>query len=357
MMLTAETQERLQALIQTYVERIEDLRLWEDISSGWQQRIRRALQIPSGDTPWAACDATIFLSGRIGFALTPRGIYWRTPWFARVADHGFLSWQDFATLPAESIQPHPEDENLLNLGKQAFLFCQSQDRPEVQALAQNIWQILQEQKVTVLPGKIADEKTLEEAFQPSLILESQEPPGEMTRLVQCAYCGRVWPKWTPTCPACGAPLPLPEARRRQMEEELYQVVLQYLPKIGHLKLWEALGARNQAVARKAFQLPEEVTPWALYDTTFWGSAKRGFVLAPTGIYWSNPGYVSPKGAGFLSWEHAVQAWRYFPPRVSEEDESRVQLSKKIALEAWMEDEAPGIVEMFRALFSVLSQYL
>ena len=358
---------RIHDLLLTYVERVEDLHLWDAINPDWQQRIRRALRIPPDDTPRVACDITILRNGRIGFALTPQGIYWRTPWFAKVASHGFLPWTKFLTLSPEKFQTLAQEEdrgNEVSLAGAAFIFCaRDEDALAVRDLLREIHHILYSEGVEAFfPSKEGQTRVESLAAEEPLSAETSQPdsqtspPGakSTSEVIQCAYCGRIWLQWEPTCPACGAPLPLPVVRQRQMKKELQQVVFQYLPKIERLKVWEGMGAHTQARIRQIYQVPPEVTPWAFYDATMLESSKRGFVLTPEGVYWLNPWYVSPSGNGFLSWKRAAQIWQHFLPRP--EDVS-IQLSKGIAVAVLFSEDAEVGAEMFRALAHVLLRYL
>lgn len=344
-------------LLQTYVERTKNLYLWDAINPNWQRRIRRALRIPPDDTPWAACDATILRNGRIGFALTPQGIYWRTPWFAKVASHGFLPWTKFIALSPEKFRTLGEEEdrgNEVSLAGAAFFLCTfDEDASAVRDLMRAIHHILQPKGRETFPPPTKDDDGFfsQEAPSPETPQPESLTSPQISELVRCAYCGRIWPQWEPTCPACGAPLPLPAFRQRHREKELRAIVFRYLPHIKGLRPWEALDTRKQAAARKAFRLPVEVTPWALYDITLFNSAKRGFILAPTGVYWSHAWPDYPSGTGFLSWKQAAQIWRHFTPKAIREH--AVQVGKGIELVILFQEDVPKVAEMFQAISQVL----
>ena len=345
---TPNLSEDISRIIQEYIERDIDLLAWRTLSEKRQQRMRLELNIPPSVTPWAAHDMTFLMSGARGFALTPTGIYWRhhIMFPQKGLSKGHLSWDNFAQIPTEEIFI---EDDLLLIGKGQSLPTAFRHLDEIMEMFRRISILLRTAQGLPVPKPPAQH----------IANDQEEHDGTATTSplnapVQCEYCGHTWPSWQPGCPKCGAPLPLPENRKRSQAQKIERITGRYVRHVpsGYLLLWEGLGSRKQQRARTALAIPKDDTPWIFYDNTIFSTAKSGFALTPKGIYWrnANPFLFTVSRKGFLPWPRAAVLWSTSAIQPWKKDGIyAVDLGGGIRLELTDSHDVLPITAMFQAI--------
>lgn len=66
----------------------------ETIPAKKRKNARNAFKIPANETMIMLCDATVFGSAKLGFAICQAGLYWKNDW-TTPTKRTYLSWSDF----------------------------------------------------------------------------------------------------------------------------------------------------------------------------------------------------------------------------------------------------------------------
>ena len=73
----------------------------------------------------------------------------------------------------------------------------------------------------------------------------------------------------------------------EFDNQINEILMRYSDNNDNFYAFETIPEKKLINALQYYQIPDDVSVYALLDTTVFGSAKTGLAITPYGIYWRN----------------------------------------------------------------------